>query len=64
MIDDPLPATFEAVNPNFTSMTANAAGAAGGAVENWFSDYTEMRRDRTQASSVNAWSLLIGMSSR
>ncbi len=43
VIDDPLPATFEAVNPNFESMAA--AGAAG-AVTSWATDFTEMRRDR------------------
>ncbi len=43
-IDDPLPATFEAVNPNFTSMASAQAAAA--TTPSWFSDYTEMRRDR------------------
>ncbi len=43
-IDDPLPATLEGVNPNFSSMAAadkiQAAGAA------WIYDHHEMRRDR------------------
>ncbi len=44
VIDDPLPATFEAVNPNFSTMAADpTAGATG---DTWFSDFTEMRRDR------------------
>ncbi|MES2705319.1 MAG: alpha-2-macroglobulin family protein [Verrucomicrobiota bacterium] len=43
-IDDPLPATFEAVNPHFTSMASPVS--ANGAPPSWFSDYTEMRRDR------------------
>ena len=44
VIDDPLPATFEAVNSNFDSMASQeVAGVAG---QEWVSDFTEMRRDR------------------
>ncbi|RYD33338.1 MAG: hypothetical protein EOP86_13635, partial [Verrucomicrobiaceae bacterium] len=45
-IDDPLPATFEAVNPNFTSMVSGTVARSDAALPTWFSDYTEMRRDR------------------
>ena len=44
VIDDPLPATFEAVNPNFASMARK--DLADGTGQSWSSDYTEMRRDR------------------
>ena len=43
-IDDPLPATFEAVNPNFESMASKEV--AGATPQEWVSDFTEMRRDR------------------
>ena len=43
VIDDPLPATMEGVNPNFTSMAAADRQAAA---PSWFCDHTEMRRDR------------------
>lgn len=44
-IDDPLPATLEGVNPNFTSMASGSRlGVAGSA--RWLCDFTEMRRDR------------------
>jgi uncharacterized protein YfaS (alpha-2-macroglobulin family) len=42
-IDDPLPATLEGVNTNFTSMAAASNQAAA---ETWTCDFTEMRRDR------------------
>lgn len=42
-IDDPLPATLEGVNTNFTSMAAASNQAAA---ETWSCDFTEMRRDR------------------
>ncbi len=42
-IDDPLPATLEGVNTNFTSMAAASNQAAA---ESWTCDFTEMRRDR------------------
>jgi len=41
VIDDPLPATMEGVNPAFTSMAASDLP-----VEEWSVDYREMRRDR------------------
>ncbi len=41
VIDDPLPATLEGVNPNFTSMTAQVNH-----LPTWTCDYIEMRRDR------------------
>ena len=44
VIDDPLPATFEAVNPNFDSMASREV--AGATPQEWVSDFTEMRRDR------------------
>ena len=43
VIDDPLPATMEGVNPNFDSMVA---GDRQVAAPSWVTDYTEMRRDR------------------
>ncbi len=43
-IDDPLPATLEAVNANFTSMAAAPNAAAG--EPTWGCDHTEIRRDR------------------
>ncbi len=43
-VDDPLPATLEAVNTHFSSM---AAGLNGDAAEPaWEADHTEIRRDR------------------
>ena len=44
VIDDPLPATFEAVNPNFDSMASKEVAETPG--EEWVADFTEMRRDR------------------
>jgi uncharacterized protein YfaS (alpha-2-macroglobulin family) len=43
VIDDPLPATMEGVNPNFGSMVSNDRRQA---VDSWEYDYSEMRRDR------------------
>jgi uncharacterized protein YfaS (alpha-2-macroglobulin family) len=43
VIDDPLPATMEGVNPNFGSMVA---ADRQGAVASWAYDHAEMRRDR------------------
>ena len=43
VIDDPLPATMEGVNPNFTSMAAASRDVAATA---WSVNHTEMRRDR------------------
>ena len=42
VIDDPLPATMEGVNPNFGSMVAADRQVA----PSWITDFTEMRRDR------------------
>ena len=44
VIDDPLPATFEAVNANFTSMASAEVDEVAG--NEWFSDFSEIRRDR------------------
>jgi uncharacterized protein YfaS (alpha-2-macroglobulin family) len=43
VIDDPLPATMEGVNPNFGSMVAEDRQ---GAVASWVYDHAEMHRDR------------------
>jgi uncharacterized protein YfaS (alpha-2-macroglobulin family) len=43
VIDDPLPATMEGVNPNFGSMVAADRQAAA---PSWVYDHTEMHRDR------------------
>lgn len=43
VIDDPLPATMEGVNPKFGSMVS---GERRQAVASWTYDYSEMRRDR------------------
>lgn len=43
VIDDPLPATMEGVNPNFGTMVA---GDRQVAAASWAYDFTEMRRDR------------------
>ena len=43
VIDDPLPATMEGVNPNFGSMVAADRRQSVGS---WAYDHTEMRRDR------------------
>ncbi len=42
-VDDALPAIFEAVNPEFKTQEMRGPGSGAG---NWFSDYTELRRDR------------------
>jgi uncharacterized protein YfaS (alpha-2-macroglobulin family) len=42
-IDDPLPANFEAVNPEFDSQQTSADAAAG---MDWVSDFSELREDR------------------
>lgn len=43
-IDDPLPSTFEGINPHFTSTASTAEEAA--AQDQWNSDHREVRRDR------------------
>jgi alpha-2-macroglobulin len=43
-VDDPLPATFEAVNPDFASQAGSAAAMAN--VATWASDHSELRDDR------------------
>lgn len=42
-VDDPLPAAFEALNPEFKSQATHAGAAL---VEDWVSDYRELRADR------------------
>ncbi|HEV7403472.1 MAG TPA: MG2 domain-containing protein [Chthoniobacteraceae bacterium] len=42
-IDDPLPAIFEAVNPEFKSQQVGGQDAGG---QDWHSDYREMRAER------------------
>jgi len=51
-LDDPLPAIFEAVNPNFD--TAGPAGAPGQRVS-WSTSYRELRTDRALFFQ-NQWS--------
>ncbi|MEI9893343.1 MAG: alpha-2-macroglobulin family protein [Chthoniobacter sp.] len=43
VVDDPLPAIFEALNPAFKSQETRAGDKIGRA---WMSDYTELREDR------------------
>ncbi len=43
-IDDPLPSTFEAINPEFESQAGSQAAMAN--VETWESDHSELRDDR------------------
>lgn len=43
-VDDPLPASMEAVNPEFTSQGGNEAAMAN--VNTWTSDHTELRDSR------------------
>lgn len=45
VIDDALPAILEAVNPEFKTQEARAAGGAAGA-NCWTSDFREIRKDR------------------
>ncbi len=42
-VDDPLPASFEALNPEFKSQATRAGEALA---EDWVSDYRELRADR------------------
>lgn len=42
-IEDPLPATFEALHPEFKSQATRAGQASD---DGWFSDYHELREDR------------------
>ena len=43
VIEDPLPAIFEAINPTFKSQATRAGETLG---TNWLSDYHELREDR------------------
>jgi hypothetical protein len=43
VVDDPLPAIFEALNPAFKSQETRAGDKLG---TPWMSDYTELREDR------------------
>jgi uncharacterized protein YfaS (alpha-2-macroglobulin family) len=51
VIDDALPATFEAVNPEFKTQAMAGAGLSS----TWASDYTEMRTDRAVFFRNNIW---------
>jgi uncharacterized protein YfaS (alpha-2-macroglobulin family) len=44
VIDDPLPANLEAINPEFHTQEARSSGTEDGAW--WMSDYREIRKDR------------------
>jgi uncharacterized protein YfaS (alpha-2-macroglobulin family) len=45
-IDDPLPALFEALNPEFKSQETGRPAALPGEGLDWFSDFRELRADR------------------
>jgi uncharacterized protein YfaS (alpha-2-macroglobulin family) len=45
-VDDPLPAIFEAVNPEFKSQETSPVTALGEGGLPWFSDFRELRTDR------------------
>lgn len=51
VVDDALPATFEAVNPEFKSQAMAGAGRSN----TWASDYTEIRTDRAVFFRNNIW---------
>lgn len=45
-IDDPLPAVFEAINPEFASMNEREGGQLPDGTQAWFCDHREIRSDR------------------
>ena len=45
-VDDPLPALFEALNPEFKSQETGRLSALPGEGFDWFSDFRELRSDR------------------
>jgi uncharacterized protein YfaS (alpha-2-macroglobulin family) len=51
-IDDPLPANFEAINPNFTSQSAQGEALAG---TPWQCDFHELRTDRALFFVNQTW---------
>jgi alpha-2-macroglobulin len=46
VIDDPLPAVLEAINPEFRTQQARSADAVSDDGDWWFSDFHEIRKDR------------------
>lgn len=45
-IDDPLPAVFEAINPDFETQNSRGAGQLPDGLQSWFCDHREIRSDR------------------
>ena len=45
-IDDPLPAVFEALNPNFETQNSRDVSQLPEGVQSWFCDHREIRSDR------------------
>lgn len=45
-INDPLPAVFEAINPEFETQNARGADQLPEGIQNWFCDHRELRSDR------------------